>query len=146
LIFVSVEEEIGYIKRLELNTIADRKQGMRDAFATSLTVMVSLFLALFVLLLGWTVNMMLPGQAKKQAELQNRKATALWELVEKCTQRETFADDVQRLIHESTDYDRAGLRNFMSKIGADELSQQSGSTDTISMNKVKAKVAATVTA
>lgn len=134
---MSVEEEVGYVKRLELVAIAERKLDMRNLFAKVLTGMIGLFMTLFVVLLMWTLALMLPSQANKQAELLMKTCDELTYMLNKVVASENFSDEARRLINESTAYDRAGLKNFISKLGVDPLSQGSGTSDTISINKVR---------
>ena len=145
LIFVSAEEEIGYAKRLELFTLADRKANMRDSFAAALTFMIGVFIALFVILVVWTLTMMVPARAAKQAAQHAQDCNALIKTLEGCLEREDFLAEAERLVREATAYDRAGLQNFLSKIQADPDSRGSGATDSISISRAK-KVQSTTAA
>jgi len=136
LIFVSVEEEIGYLSRLGATNAVIRKTSMRDGFATALSVMIGAFMALFVLLLGWTCALMFPAQQEKQSQANAALCKDVLEMLVKCVKTATFEEEAKRLINESTAYDRGGLVNFISKIGVDPTSQKSGTTDTISIKRI----------
>jgi len=137
LIFVSIEEEIGYAERLELWAIAARKVDISNAFAKSLTVLLGLFGSLFCTLLVWTLAMMAPSNMLKADAQHRQECGALSDLLHGCVKKEDFLAEAGRLISESTAYDRNGLRNFLIKMGVDPSSQSSGTSDTISINRAK---------
>jgi len=146
LIFVSVDEEISYAQRLQATNTVARKEDMKSAFARALTILISIFMALFGLLLCWSIGSMLPGMQEKNAKEHRETCDLAFSKLLKCTKSETFEAEAKRLIDESTAYDRAGLMNFISKIGVDPTSQASGTTDTISINKLKGNAPGTVSA
>merc|ERR1719253_680780 len=98
---------------------------------------VLVYLALFFLLLFWSVGAMLPSMQEKNATEHRETCEAALTKLLQCTKSENFEADAKRLIDESTAYDRGGLMNFISKMGVDPTSQASGTTDTISINKIK---------
>jgi len=146
LIFVSVDEEIAFAVRLQAFNTVDRKESMKSAFAQALTIMISLFMALFFLLLGWSVTGMLPSFQEKYAVQHREKCDKSFSLLQQCVHKKDFETDAKRLIDESTEYDRAGLMNFLKKVAADPTSQASGTTDTIMINKIKNGTSAIVSA
>merc|ERR1711865_59831 len=80
---------------------------------------------------------MTPGGLAKSATKQDEACKELMAKLELRTQQGDFMDEATRLINESTEYDRVGLQNFLDKLAAEQTSQKSGVTDTISINKAK---------
>lgn len=136
LIFVSVEEEISLATRLGAMTIVSRKDSMRDAFATSLTVLVAAFVALFMLLMCWCCAAFVPSQHAKSVDAHLRECAAVNTQLLAAVKHANFEENAKRLIDESTAYDRAGLQNFISKLDVDPTSISSGTTDTISIKRL----------
>jgi len=136
-IFVSLDNEIEVLQQNDLST--QEKVDEQGAFAVVLSVLVAIFLALFGVLGVWCVAMLIPSQMQKQIAAHNKECEDLTQLLKNKIRLADFEDQAALLIHESTTYDRAGLKNFLVKIGEDEGKHTSGVTDTISIEKAKDK-------
>jgi hypothetical protein len=144
IIFVSLDKEIDVQQQNDLPTGA--KVDEQASFATALSVLVAIFLALFGALSCWCVAMLFPNQVEKMTEAHNRECAELTGLLHKKCESGEFKEESARLIQESTTYDRLGLKNFLDKIGQDQSTHKAGATDTISINKAKKKEQGTVSA
>lgn len=109
-------------------------------FALGLTILISVFLALFGALFVWCLCWLLPSQALK-FELQHQAdCKALIQKLEATVGKAYFCHQAARLIQESTAYDRDGLENFITKVYADQESHTCGVTDTISLATAKKRM------
>jgi len=137
IIFVSIDKEIDVQQQNDLPTQA--KVDEQKSFAAALSVLVAIFIALFGALACWCVAMVFPSQVEKMTEAHNTECRELVSLLTEKMAKGNFTEEATRLIQESTTYDRLGLKNFLIKIDADQASHKSGTTDTISINKLKAQ-------
>jgi len=150
LIFVSLEAEVTMQERFSIDST--EKTEEKDTFATVLTVLIAVFLALFGTLFVWCFKMAFPSEVEKQAQANMASCGALMDKLKTAVENPDFLANASRLIAESTQYDRSGLENFIVKINADSKTaagfKATGATDTISINKAKqqAGVANTVSA
>jgi hypothetical protein len=145
-VFVSITREIQVSQQNGLPT--ESQENDQASFAMVLSVCIALFLFLFGSLVCWCLSMVMPSNMQKQAEQHEKTCQQLTGQLNEKLSMASFRDEAARLIHESTAYDRNGLKNFLDKINADQTSHKSGTTDTISINKAKEhkSVAETVSA
>jgi len=135
IIFVSLDREIDMQQQNDLPS--EENVDEQRSFATVLSVLVAVFLAMFLALSAWCLYMVLPGQVEKQTVAHKKECRVLAERLHQMVSANTFTEESARLIEESTTYDRLGLENFLDKIDADQATHKSGATDTISIQKAK---------
>jgi len=137
LIFVSSQAEVVLVQRLGADVT--QKEDEQAVFAQALTALISVFMALFGMLVVWCLGMLVPSQSQKLQAQHVERCGKLIETLEAAVRREDFMPQAARLINESTAFDRAGLENFITKVFADHATRASGATDTITINKAKAR-------
>jgi len=141
IIFVSLQSEVELLRRFGM-AVAEKETEL-EAFTLALTILISLFTALFGMLCAWCVNFLMPSQATKAALQHQEECKVLSEKLKACVAKEDFGEEAVRLIQDATAYDLAGLANFLAKMYADQNSPSSGATDTVSVNKAKEAAAGT---
>jgi hypothetical protein len=113
------------------------KEGLRDTFSAALLALVVIMVGAFGSLALWSLAMMTPGGAEKNATEESRKCKALATRLEAVVKKDGFLYDATRLIHEVTAFDRLGLQNFLKQLNADERTKDGGATDTICIQKIQ---------
>ena len=116
LIFASLNEEIGYVKRLEEFTILDRKGDTRDVLIWVLLLLIGLFIFLFATLVGWTVMGMQKGWVQKTVAMEQLVCDNLLKLTLNTTASKSFAEKTEKYIDNSTAYERDALYGFLNKL------------------------------
>merc|ERR1711988_519379 len=80
-------------------------------------------------------KLLLPSEATRVIQFQEKKVNDLVLALEAATKECDFQSNAARVIRESTDYDRLGTANFLSKVKADMNTVQGGATDTIMIKR-----------
>jgi hypothetical protein len=135
MVFVSLEDEMRTRERAGLSVTG--KEGLRDTFSAALLALVVIMVGAFGSLALWSLAMMTPGGAEKNATEESRKCKALATRLEAVVKKDGFLYDATRLIHEVTAFDRLGLQNFLKQLNADERTKDGGATDTICIQKIQ---------
>jgi len=115
LVFVSLDDEIDLNTRLGRTEVAQRQKDLQAVLAVILGFLFAAFVGVFLAVIGWALIMLVPGRAAVAAAEMDTPLKGLYDEAVETINDSTIQQDLERLVYNSTDHDRKGLRSLLEK-------------------------------
>lgn len=116
LVFVSLHDEIEMNNRLGRPHVAKKQEDLQTSLAIVLAGLFGLFVAVFWVVIIWTLMLLLPGRAAKAEQEMETSLKNLYSQVITTVKDDNFEKDMQALCDSSDAYDRRGLTHLLDKL------------------------------
>lgn len=116
LVFVSLDDEIDLNTRLGRTEVAEKQKSLQNGLAVVLAILFAAFVGTFVAVIGWALILLVPGRAVVAEAEMEKTLKGLYDEAVETINDSTIQQDLERLVYNSTDHDRKGLRSILEKL------------------------------